>query len=120
MKTSILIQLPSDSESLPDTSTHTDRFNVRSDSGSIYLIARDIKSRKFSCNCMGWITKRKCKHLVKTLGIPIENIHGNDGIPANEIIVTRGDSPNSPIMKIHVNNSSKVLEKKTRLIDFED
>lgn len=32
-------------------------------SGETYLVKQHLKTSEISCNCKGWIYRRKCKHL---------------------------------------------------------
>ncbi len=55
---------------LPDTATHENRFEIRSESSdAIYIIAQSKTGRWWSCGCHGWIRHKKCKHL-EALGLP--------------------------------------------------
>lgn len=69
----------------PDTATHTNRVAIKSESSrAIYTVAQHKVTRVWSCDCPGWIIKRKdkitgkdkprhCKHL-KAMGLPTEGI----------------------------------------------
>ena len=53
-------------ERLPDSKTHRFRMNIRSESSNrLYVVSQRISngSMQWECACMGWITRRKCKHL---------------------------------------------------------
>lgn len=65
-----IIRRPSDSVMLPDNSSYTNRFEIKSQtSDSIYIIAQSKSGRWWSCSCFGWIRHKHCKHLT-ALGIP--------------------------------------------------
>jgi hypothetical protein len=56
--------------SLPDTSTHVNRFEIKSQtSDRVYTIAQSKTGRWWSCSCNGWLRHKSCKHL-KALGLP--------------------------------------------------
>lgn len=51
-------------EILPDNKTHTNRFEIASESSDrIYIVAQAKSSGEWQCGCLGWIYHRKCKHL---------------------------------------------------------
>src|SRR5271167_2405959 len=55
---------------LPDNNEWTNRFEIKSESSDrIYRIAQNKKKRFWGCNCTGWISRKKCKHLT-ALGLP--------------------------------------------------
>lgn len=48
----------------PDNDQYTHRFKVRSEtSNNMYTVAQHKKKRHWTCNCLGWIRHRVCKHL---------------------------------------------------------
>jgi len=51
-------------EILPDNKSHTNRFEIQSEtSDRIYIVAQAKSSGEWQCGCPGWIYHRKCKHL---------------------------------------------------------
>lgn len=51
-------------EILPDNKSHTNRFEIASESSDkIYIVAQAKSSGQWQCSCPGWIYHRKCKHL---------------------------------------------------------
>ena len=55
---------------MPDNAQWTNRFMIRSESSNkLYTIAQNKNRRYWGCNCPGWISRRKCKHLT-ALGLP--------------------------------------------------
>lgn len=109
----IEIVLPPDAEALPDHKGFTERYNIRSNSGAVYVIARNFKSRKFGCSCAGWCTKGYCKHL-RTLGIPETHSHKNTSVVSEEIIII------APVKSIQSKEVLKVNNLRSRIIDLED
>jgi len=54
----------------PDNIQWTNRFEVESQStGGVYVISQHKAQRYWGCSCMGWKTRKKCKHL-RQLGLP--------------------------------------------------
>src|SRR5271167_4353210 len=59
---------------LPDNNEWTNRFEIKSESSDrIYRIAQNKKKRFWGCNCTGWISRKKCKHLT-ALGLPPDSM----------------------------------------------
>ena len=68
---------------LPDNGQWMNRFQVKSSSSNrLYTIAQHKDKKHWGCNCPGWLTRRKCKHLT-AVGVP------NGEIPF-EAQLTRG------------------------------
>ena len=67
---SLALNIPFDFTPLPDNTEWTNRFEIKSESSNrIYRIAQNKKKRFWGCNCPGWISRKKCKHLT-ALGLP--------------------------------------------------
>lgn len=80
MSTEISIK-PSGSVALPDNDQWECRFEIRSEtSNRIYIVSRNKKSKKWGCSCPGYLSKRKCKHLIDGCGLDLSEIHGNGAI----------------------------------------
>src|SRR5271154_398921 len=68
--TGMVVHIPSDARMLPDNNQWTNRFQIKSESsGALYTIAQNIRKRYWGCDCPGWISRRKCKHL-RNMGLP--------------------------------------------------
>jgi len=58
---------------LPDNNSHTNRFEIHSESSDrVYIVAQAKSSGEWQCSCPGWILKRagkerSCKHLKQLL-----------------------------------------------------
>ena len=64
MSEQAIVVRPPDSRLLPDTKTHVNRFEIKSEtSGDIYIVAQNRSGRFWSCGCHGWIRWKHCKHL---------------------------------------------------------
>ena len=49
---------------LPDNDRYKNRFEIKSETSTrLYVVAQNKKTNAWSCSCMSWITRRKCKHL---------------------------------------------------------
>jgi len=54
---------------LPDNATHTNRFEIHSESSDrVYIVAQSKSSGEWGCSCPGWIMKkpgkeRTCRHM---------------------------------------------------------
>lgn len=74
----LTVKKPSGSIALPDNDQWTNRFEIRSESSNrVYVVAQNKKTGKWGCSCPGYLSKRKCKHLIDGCGLDEENIHGN-------------------------------------------
>ena len=74
----LTVKKPSGSIALPDNDQWTNRFEIRSESSNrIYVVTQNKKTGKCGCSCPGYLSKRKCKHLIDGCGLDEENIHGN-------------------------------------------
>lgn len=61
-----LVKLLKDSgvKKLPDSKSHVMRLQIRGESNKKYIISKRITAlKRWECGCLGWIFKRKCKHL---------------------------------------------------------
>jgi hypothetical protein len=68
--TAITVRLPVSAQFLPDNGQWTNRFTVKSESSDrLYVVAQNIAKRHWGCDCPGWRTRRKCKHL-EAIGLP--------------------------------------------------
>lgn len=57
---------------LSDTDTHRHRMDIRSESSDkIYRVSQRTSngSMQWECSCLGWITRRKCKHLTAMMPV---------------------------------------------------
>jgi hypothetical protein len=49
---------------LEDNKTHTNRFEIKSESSDrVYIVAQKKGATEWQCSCPGWIFHRNCKHL---------------------------------------------------------
>jgi len=81
MSNAISIRKPAGAVGLPDNDQWECRFEIRSESSNrVYIVSRNKKSKKWGCSCPGYLTKRKCKHLVDGCGLDLSEIHGNNKI----------------------------------------
>jgi hypothetical protein len=63
------VNIPEDRR-LPDTNTHINRFQIKSESSNrLYTVAQNRSGLWWSCGCPGWISRKNCKHL-RALGLP--------------------------------------------------
>ena len=68
---------PPDAKALPDNAQWQNRFEIRSESSNrIYIIAQNKQSGKWGCSCLGYLTRRYCKHLLNGCGLSHTQIHG--------------------------------------------
>lgn len=68
-------KIPIDAIKEQDNTLYTNRFKIKSESSNrLYLVAQHKQSRKWTCSCTGWITRRYCKHL-RSFGIPESQSH---------------------------------------------
>lgn len=85
MKTQALIRIPSGAIALPDNEQWDHRFQIRSASSNrLYTVARNKKSGKYGCSCPGYLTKRKCKHLIQGCGLSESQIHGREQLTGSK------------------------------------
>lgn len=69
---------------LPDTNTHVNRFQVKSESSNrLYTIAQSRSGLWWSCGCPGWIRHKTCKHLT-SMGLPGQHQPFNATLPAGK------------------------------------
>lgn len=74
----LTVKKPSGSVALPDNDQWTNRFEIKSESSNrIYIVAQNKSTGKWGCSCPGYLSKRKCKHLISGCGLEEEQIHGN-------------------------------------------
>jgi len=74
----LTVKKPAGSLALPDNDQWTNRFEIRSESSNrVYIVAQNKKTGNWGCSCPGYLSKRKCKHLIDGCGLGEENIHGN-------------------------------------------
>lgn len=77
------VNVPQDRR-LPDTATHVNRFQIKSESSdSLYTIAQSRSGGWWSCGCRGWIRHKNCKHL-QALGLPGQHRPFEATLPASE------------------------------------
>jgi hypothetical protein len=73
------IHQPLGSKHLADNALWECRFEIKSSSSNrVYIIARNKQSKKWGCSCPGFLSNRKCKHLLDGCEIPMSEIHGRD------------------------------------------
>lgn len=71
---------PAGAKDLPDNAQWEMRFEIKSGSSNrVYTIARNKSTGLWGCSCPGYLSNRKCKHLIDGCGIPENKIHGRDG-----------------------------------------
>lgn len=76
------VNLPPESELLPDTSQWHNRFTYPSESTDVaYVVAQNRTTGAWGCSCPRWRFKRTCKHL------------RNLGLEANETVELRPYAP---------------------------
>lgn len=86
----ISIIKPKSAVALPDNDQWCERFEIRSESSNrIYIVAKNKKSGKYGCSCPGYLTKRKCKHLLDGCGLDSSEIHGSINIESKTHKVPR-------------------------------
>lgn len=69
--------MPAGSKRLPDNDQWQNRFEIKSASSNrIYIVAQNKQSGHWGCSCPGYLSNRKCKHLINGCGIPESKIHG--------------------------------------------
>lgn len=74
----LTVRKPNGSVALPDNDQWTNRFEIRSESSNrIYVVAQNKKTGKWGCSCPGYLSKRKCKHLISGCDLTEDQIHGN-------------------------------------------
>lgn len=84
MPAEIMPLRPPGAIALPDVGEWQNRFEIRSEiSNRVYVISRNKKTMKWGCSCPGWITHRKCKHLLDGCRLPLSEIHQADRIAAD-------------------------------------
>lgn len=82
---SLTVKKPSGGIALPDNDQWTNRFEIRSESSNrVYIVAQNKKTGNWGCSCPGYLSKRKCKHLIDGCGLSEENIHGNKNAIENK------------------------------------
>jgi len=82
---------------LEDNRSHTNRFNVRSEtSDSLYVVAQNKSTGEWGCSCQGWIRYRRCKHLANLKPILIE-AQERQGVPvtAHDIVFPKSFVPSA-------------------------
>ena len=81
---SLTVVKPAGSVALPDNDQWTNRFEIRSESSNrVYIVAQTKKTSNWGCSCPGYLSKRKCKHLISGCGLDEQQIHGNKNAIAN-------------------------------------
>jgi hypothetical protein len=79
MSTAITIRMPLGSKRLADNDQWKNRFEIRSATSTrIYIVAQNKQSGKFGCSCPGYLSNRKCKHLLEGCNLTTSQIHGRD------------------------------------------
>ena len=77
----LAIRRPEGAIALPDSAQWINRFEVKSRSSNrLYVISQNRKSQKWACSCLGWISHKKCTHLIDGCGLDESQIHGRDQI----------------------------------------
>lgn len=78
MANEIEIRRPQGSKPLPENAQWKNRFEIRSASSNrVYIVAQNKDSGHWGCSCPGYLSNRKCKHLI-SVGISERMIHGRD------------------------------------------
>lgn len=81
----LTVKKPAGSIALPDNDQWTNRFEIRSESSNrVYIVAQNKKTGNWGCSCPGYLSKRKCKHLVDGCGLSEDQIHGNKNAIENK------------------------------------
>ena len=79
----LIIYKPAD-RCLPDNATHTNRFEIKSESSErMYRVAQKKSTGSWGCSCPGWVRNRKCKHLI-ALGLPCYEVPFEATLKAGE------------------------------------
>lgn len=69
-KVPVYLRVPAEGVRLPDSERWINRFTVPSSNGrDEYMIAQERVKRHWACGCMGYRTRRYCKHL-RAFGLP--------------------------------------------------
>lgn len=77
--------MPVGATRLSDNKEWEKRFEIRSEtSNRLYIIARNKKTKKFACSCMGYKRHRNCKHLTNGCGLQQTMIHGRDHLEGHK------------------------------------
>lgn len=79
------VSIPQDRR-LPDTNTHVNRFQIKSESSTaLYTIAQSRSGGWWACSCRGFIGHggKQCKHL-RALGLPGHHVPFDATLPAPE------------------------------------
>jgi hypothetical protein len=70
MPNEIIIRKPYNSSLLPDNSSWTNRFEIKSESSNRkYTVAQSKSGLFWACSCPGWVIHKNCKHL-RAMGLP--------------------------------------------------
>lgn len=81
IQNSIVVRPPPGSNRLEDNVQWCNRFEIHSESSSrVYIIAQNKQSGKYGCSCPGFLSHRKCKHLIDGCRLLESQIHGRDRI----------------------------------------
>jgi hypothetical protein len=71
------VRQPPGSKRLPDNDQWTNRFEIRSESSNrLYTVAQNKANGLWGCSCPGYLSQRKCKHLIDGCGLPESKING--------------------------------------------
>jgi len=63
---------------LPSNAQWENRFEIRSESSNrVYIVAQNKKTGCWGCSCPGYLSHRRCKHLMNGCGLNESEIHGN-------------------------------------------
>lgn len=77
MPSEIIVRQPRDAKTLPDNGQWEKRFEIRSESSNrVYIVARNKATGRWGCSCPGYLSNRKCKHLLKGCSLMEGQIHG--------------------------------------------
>jgi hypothetical protein len=72
--TGMVIHVPNYAQMLPDGPNWVNRMKIPSSSSDrLYTVSQSRRGRFWGCDCPGWISRRKCKHL-RALGLPEEEV----------------------------------------------
>jgi len=77
MANDIQVRQPAGSKRLPDNEQWTQRFEIRSSSSNrLYIVAQNKQNGLWGCSCPGYLSNRKCKHLIDGCGLLESQING--------------------------------------------
>jgi len=79
------LTIPRGAPRLEDNAQWQNRFEIKSASSNrVYIIAQNKDSGLWGCSCPGYLSNRRCKHLVDGCGLPESKIHGRNQFAAKK------------------------------------